>query len=82
MKGFLKETIKFEDLLASSAPFTFVNDPFTFLKVIDFFEGEYFLLFARWWYPSELGPQLHQGHCEQRRVFSFWNLKEQEDVPF
>ena len=43
-KGFLEETIKFKDSSASTPPLTFVNDPFAFMKVIDFFEGENFLL--------------------------------------
>ena len=43
-KRFLKEPIKFEDSLASDNPLTFVIDLFAFLKVINFFEHEYFLL--------------------------------------
>ena len=43
-KGFLKEPIKIEDSLASAPPLSFVNNPSAFLKLIDFSEGEYFLL--------------------------------------
>ena len=40
-KGFLEETMKFDDSLASDEPFAFVDDPFAFLKLIDLFEDEY-----------------------------------------
>ena len=43
-KGFLEETMKFDDSLASDAPFASVGDQFAFLKLIDLFEDEYFLL--------------------------------------
>ena len=39
-KGFLEETMKFDDSLASSAPFALVDDPFAFLKLIDLFEDK------------------------------------------
>jgi hypothetical protein len=43
-KGIRKETMEFEYSLASDDPFTYVNDPIAFSKLIDVFEDEYFLL--------------------------------------
>jgi hypothetical protein len=43
-EGFLKEPMKFENLLGSNDPFAFVNDPSAFLRLIDLLEDECFLL--------------------------------------
>ena len=38
-KGLLNETMEFEDSLAKKDPWAFVNDSFSLLKMVDFFEG-------------------------------------------
>ena len=44
-KGFLKESMEFENSLASADDtFAFVNDPVSFSNLVDLFEDEHFLL--------------------------------------
>jgi hypothetical protein len=44
MEKFLKEPMKFENSLGSSDPFSFVNDPPAFLRLIDLLEDKHFHL--------------------------------------
>jgi hypothetical protein len=43
-KGFLKETMEFNDSLDSDDPFAFANDSLAFLKLVNLFKGGRFLL--------------------------------------
>ena len=45
MKGFLKESMKLEDSLAYTVPFTYGHNMFAFSKIINLLQNEYFLLF-------------------------------------
>ena len=83
-KGFLEETMKFDDSLASDAPFTFVNDPLLyFLEVDRSLWGRVFPPFAPWWKPSQLGPELFQGsHGYHRRSSCLRNPRKQEVFTF